>query len=83
LYVTRIKPISSLLGAPSGGEWCPRDVSGPDNTNAELPFGSSAILGSFVASVAACAGVAEEARTRGFATPAFAGLAFVEAWTLR
>jgi hypothetical protein len=26
-------------------------------------------------------GVAEEARTRGFATPAFTGCAFVEGWT--
>jgi len=48
----------------------------PDSTNAHLPFGSSAILGSFVASLPA--GVAEEARTRGFATPAFAGWALVE-----
>ena len=38
------------------------------------PFGSSAIVGSFVA----CEdGVAEEARTRGFAPPAFTGFAFV------
>ena len=28
-------------------------------------------------------GVAEEARTRGFAAPAFAGCAFVEVWCLR
>ena len=41
--------------------------TGPDKTNADLPFGSSAILGSLVASEGACAGVAEEARTRGFA----------------
>jgi hypothetical protein len=34
-----------------------------------------------VASVAGLkAGVAEEARTRGFAAPAFAGCAFVEGW---
>jgi hypothetical protein len=38
-------------------------------------LGSSAILGSFEAS-----SVAEEARTRGFAAPAFAGCAFVEGW---
>src|SRR5437899_858642 len=38
------------------------------------PFGGSAILGSFVACEA---GVAEEARTRGFAPPAFAGFASV------
>ena len=35
-------------------------------------FGSSAVVGSFVASDA---GVGEEARTRGFAAPAFAGCA--------
>jgi hypothetical protein len=39
------------------------------------PFSSSAVLGSFVASNE---GGAEEARTRGFATPAFTGCAFVE-----
>jgi hypothetical protein len=49
-----------------------------NNTNAEQPFGSSAILGSFVASGRYRRSVAEEARTRGFATPAFAGWAFVE-----
>jgi hypothetical protein len=46
------------------------------NTNAELPNGSSAILSTCVASSGA--GVAEEARIRGFATPALAGCAFVE-----
>jgi hypothetical protein len=35
-------------------------------------------LGSFVASEVTCAGVAEDARTRGFAAPAFAGWALVE-----
>ena len=43
-------------------------------------FGSSAVVGPFVASLE---GVAEEARTRGFAAPAFAGCAFVEVWALR
>jgi hypothetical protein len=38
------------------------------------PFGCSAVVGSFGASKE---GVAEEARTRGFAAPAFAGCAFV------
>ena len=38
------------------------------------PFGNPAVLGSFVAGI-----VAEEARTRGFAAPAFAGCAFIEA----
>jgi hypothetical protein len=38
----------------------------------KLGLGSPAILGSFVA-----ARVAEEARTRGFASPAFAGFAFI------
>jgi hypothetical protein len=37
-----------------------------------LPSSSSAIFGSFVAS-----SVAEEARTRGFAPPAFAEFAFI------
>jgi hypothetical protein len=55
-----------------------RSVRGPDKANAELPFGSSAILGSFVASGVTCDGIAEEARTRGFAAPAFAGWALVE-----
>ncbi len=36
------------------------------------PFGGSAVLGSFVASGESQSGVAEEARTRGFAAPAFA-----------
>jgi hypothetical protein len=45
--------------------------------DAALPFGCSAVVGSFVASTE---GVAEEARTRGFAAPAFAGCAFVEGW---
>ena len=53
-------------------------ITGPDNPNAERPFGSSAILGAFVASEVGYAGVAEEARTRGFAAPAFAGWALVE-----
>jgi hypothetical protein len=39
----------------------------------ELPVGGSAILGSGVASNS---GVAEETRTRSFATPALAGCAF-------
>jgi hypothetical protein len=43
--------------------------------DAALPFGGSAVVGSFVASTE---DVAEEARTRGFAAPAFAGCAFVE-----
>jgi hypothetical protein len=47
-------------------------------TNADLPFGSSAILRSFVASEGDWDGVAEEARTRSFAPPAFAGLALLE-----
>jgi hypothetical protein len=44
------------------------------------PFCSSGVAGSFVASEAgsALAGVAKEARIRGFAAPAFAGCAFVE-----
>jgi hypothetical protein len=37
-------------------------------------LGNSAVFGSFVASVE---GVAEEARTRSFAAPAFAGCAFI------
>src|SRR5690348_15512450 len=40
-------------------------------------LGGSAVVGSYVASTE---GVAEEARTRGFAAPAFAGCAFVERW---
>jgi hypothetical protein len=40
----------------------------------QAPFGGSAVVGSFMAPVE---GVAEEARTRGFAAPAFAGCAFV------
>jgi hypothetical protein len=51
-----------------------------ENAKPSYAFGSSAILGSFVASGATCGGVAEEARTRGFAAPAFAGCAFVEVW---
>jgi hypothetical protein len=43
----------------------------------QAPFGGSAVVGSFVASAE---GVAEEARTRGFAAPVFAGCAFVEVW---
>jgi hypothetical protein len=39
-------------------------------------FGSSAVLGSFGGVLES--GVAEEARTRGFAAPAFAGCALVE-----
>ena len=42
--------------------------------------GSSAILGTFVASGA---GVAEEARTRGFAPPALAGFAFLGCCSIR
>jgi hypothetical protein len=42
--------------------------------------GSSAVVGSFVASTE---GVAEEARIRGFAAPALAGCAFVEVCALR
>jgi hypothetical protein len=45
-----------------------------------VPFGSSAIVGSFLASGETQSGVAEEARTRGFAAPALAGCAFVEGW---
>src|SRR5206468_4070695 len=60
-----VKPKSS--GAPAR--------HGPDNANADLPFSSSAILGSFVASAAGR--VAEETRTRGFAAPAFAGCALI------
>ena len=48
-------------------------------TDASVSFGSSAVVGSFVASRIPC-GVAEGARTRGFAAPAFAGCAFVEGW---
>ena len=48
--------------------------------DAEPPFGSSAVSGSFVASAGIPYGVAEEARTRGFAAPAFAGCAFVVGW---
>ncbi len=40
--------------------------------------GSSAIVGPFVALLSDSSGGAEEARTRGFAAPAFAGCAFVE-----
>jgi len=47
------------------------------HTDADPPFGSSAILGSFGRLLV---GVAEEARTRGFAAPGFAGCAFVEGW---
>jgi hypothetical protein len=43
----------------------------------QAPFGGSAVLGTFVASKRC---VAEEARTRGFAAPAFAGCAFVGGW---
>jgi hypothetical protein len=43
----------------------------------QAPFGGSAVVGSFVAPAE---GVAEEARTRGFAAPAFAGCAFIEGW---
>jgi hypothetical protein len=52
---------------------CPRG-----HTKPSYLVGSSAVVGFFVASVSGPkAGVAEEARTRGFATPAFAGCAFV------
>jgi hypothetical protein len=44
--------------------------------NLRTALGSSAVLGSFVRRKET--GVAEEARTRGFAAPAFAGCAFVE-----
>jgi hypothetical protein len=48
------------------------------------PFGGSAVVRTFVASVAGSeAGVAEEARTRGFAAPAFAGCALLWDGTLR
>jgi hypothetical protein len=43
-------------------------------TKAELPFGSPAVVGSRVPSVC---GVAQEARTRSFASPALAGFALV------
>jgi hypothetical protein len=46
------------------------------NTTAELTFSNSAVLGP---SWRLKSGVAEEARTRGFATPAFAGCALVGA----
>jgi hypothetical protein len=47
---------------------------------ASYQVGGSAVVGFFVASVAGLkADVAEEARTRGFATPAFAGCALVVA----
>jgi hypothetical protein len=51
-------------------------------TNAESPRWRLGGRGSCVASVAGPVetGVAEEARTRGFAAPAFAGCAFVEGW---
>jgi hypothetical protein len=55
-----------------------RGPRAPSKAIAEPPFGSAAILGSFVASAAACACVAKEARTRGFAAPAFAGWALIE-----
>ncbi len=42
------------------------------------PFGRHGSLGSFVAAGETESGVAEEARTRGFATPALAGCAFIE-----
>jgi hypothetical protein len=56
----------------------PRIYLGPGHSNFKRkppspPVGGSAVLGSFVASE----GVAEEARTRGFAAPAFAGCAFI------
>jgi len=55
---------------------CASPVWFPDRTNAELPcIGTSAILESFVA--CECS-VAEEARTRGFASPALAGFALVD-----
>src|SRR2546425_1198590 len=55
---------------------CASPVWFPDRTNAKLPcVGSSAILESFVA--CECS-VAEETRTRGFASPALAGFALVD-----
>ena len=46
--------------------------------DARYPFGGLAVVGSFVALAGVTSGVAEEARTRGVAAPAFAGCAFVE-----
>ena len=52
---------------------------GPDNESAELPFGSSAIVwGPSWRLELLRRGVADEARTRGFAAPAFTGWALVE-----
>jgi hypothetical protein len=69
LYLPTIKPISSHAAVSIRKTQTPTHL-----------FGSSAIFGSFVAFVE---GVAEEARTRGFAPPAFTGLALIEVWTLR
>jgi hypothetical protein len=43
-------------------------------------LGGSAVVGSFGRQAGIPCGVAEEARTRGFAAPAFAGCAFVVGW---
>jgi len=53
-----------------------------ETTLAELPFGSSAIVRS---NVALKDSVAEESRTRSFATPTFAGCALIgaESWMPR
>ena len=53
------------------------NVTGQMQTPSRL-FGSSAVVKSYVASD----GVAEEARTRGFVPPTFAGFAFVAAVSL-
>jgi hypothetical protein len=49
-------------------------------SDAQWPFGSLAVVESYEAPSETQSGVAEEARTRGFAAPAFAGCAFVEGW---
>ena len=55
---------------------CAKILAASSVAVSQWPFGSSAVVGSFGASER---GVAEEARTRGFAAPVFTGCAFVVA----
>ena len=72
----RPRRVANRSTQPARDACAPPPSGSPDRTNAEPPcIGSSAILESFVA--CECS-VAEETRTRGFASPALAGFALVD-----
>jgi hypothetical protein len=80
-----MKPATAAVGrrsverrmGTSRGRGCTRGNFRGEKADAGQPIGGLAVVGSFVASEG---GVAEEARTRGFAAPGFPGCAFVEGW---